>query len=114
MNALEVNDDDIIHLNVCGQRLSTTRATLSQVEGSFLASMFSGRWEGAHKRDDDGAVFLDYNPEFFVPILNCLRAMKYATPGNPPSFPQFNTRRSNERFQTFYPVPRVERRNLPP
>jgi hypothetical protein len=33
-------------------------------------------------------VFLDYNPEFFVPILNCLRAMKYATPGNPPSFPQ--------------------------
>jgi hypothetical protein len=50
--------------------------------------MFSGRWEGAHKRDDDGAVFLDYNPEIFVPILNCLRAMKYATPGNPPSFPQ--------------------------
>ena len=46
------------------------------------------RWEGAHKRDNDGAVFLDYNPEFFVPILNCLRAMKYATPGNPPSFPQ--------------------------
>jgi hypothetical protein len=88
MNALEVNDDDIIHLNVGGQRLSTTRATLCQVEGSFLASMFSGRWEGAHKRDDDGAVFLDYNPEFFVPILNCLRAMKYATPGNPPSFPQ--------------------------
>jgi uncharacterized protein (DUF1684 family) len=50
--------------------------------------MFSGRWEGAHKRDDDGAVFLDYNPEFFVPILNYLRAMKCAAPETPPTFPQ--------------------------
>ena len=89
MNAVEVlNDDDIIHLNVGGQRLSTTRATLCRVQGSLLASMFSGRWEGAHKLDNDGAVFLDYNPEFFVPVLNYLRAMEYATPENPPWFPQ--------------------------
>jgi hypothetical protein len=101
MNAVEVlNDDDIIHLNVGGQRLSTTRATLCRVEGSLLASMFSG--EGAHKLDNDGAVFLDYNPEFFVPVLNYLRAMEY------PMVPTI-TRRSNEKFQTFYPIPRVER-----
>ena len=42
MNAVEVNDDDIIHLNVGGQRLSTKRATLCRVQGSLLASMFSG------------------------------------------------------------------------
>ncbi len=50
MEAFVVSDDDIIDLNVGGQRLSTTRSTLCQVEGSFLASMFSGRWEDSLKR----------------------------------------------------------------
>jgi hypothetical protein len=84
-DAAELND--IIRLNIGGQRLSTKRATLCRVEGSFLASMFSGRWRD-HEHDHDGAVFLDYNPEFFVPVLNYLRAMEYATPENPPWFPQ--------------------------
>ena len=100
MNAVEVNDDDIIHLNVGGQRLSTKRATLCRVQVSLLASMFSGRWEGAHKLDNDGPVFLDYNPEFFVPVLNYLRAMEYATPGNPPSFPQLREDQIKD-FQRF-------------
>ena len=41
MEAIKVSDDDIIHLNVGGQRFSTTRATLCQVEGSLLATMFN-------------------------------------------------------------------------
>ena len=53
MKPFEVNDDDIIDLNVGGQKLTTTRSTLCQVEGSLLASMFSGRWEDALKRDKD-------------------------------------------------------------
>ena len=35
MNAVRVNDDDLIDLNVGGQRLTTTRSTLCQVEGSL-------------------------------------------------------------------------------
>jgi hypothetical protein len=83
MNAVEVSDDDIIYLNVGGQKLATTRSTLCQVEGSLIASMFNGHWDKNHKRDEDGAVFLDYNPQHFVAILNYLRAKTFAAPKYP-------------------------------
>ena len=87
MNAVQVNDDDLIDLNVGGQRLTTTRSTLCQVEGSLLASMFSGRWEDRLKRDKDGAVFFDFNPQYFILILDYLRARKIASADQPAPFP---------------------------
>jgi hypothetical protein len=51
-----VEDDDIIYLNVGGETMACNRSTLCQVEGSFLASMFSGRWENQQKKDKDGNV----------------------------------------------------------
>ena len=83
MEAIEVSDDDIIHLNVGGQKFSTTRATLCQVQGSLLATMFNGRWEDRVKRDKDGVVFFDFNPEYFSWILDYLRAKKISSPENP-------------------------------
>ena len=83
MEAIEVSDDDIIHLNVGGQKFSTTRATLCQVEGSLLATMFNGRWEDRVKRDKDGVVFFDFNPEHFSWILDYLRVKKISSPENP-------------------------------
>ena len=83
MEAIEVSDDDIIHLNVGGQRFTTTRSTLWQVEGSLLATMFNGRWEDRVKRDKDGVVFFDFNPEYFGWILDYLRAKKISSPENP-------------------------------
>ena len=80
MEAIEVSDDDIIHLNVGGQKFTTTRATLCQVEGSLLATMFNGRWEDRVKRDKDGVVFFDFNPEYFGWILDYLRAKKISSP----------------------------------
>ena len=88
MKPFEVSDDDIIDLNVGGQKLTTTRSTLCQVEGSLLASMFSGRWEDGLKRDKDGAIFFDFNPQYFVIILDYLRAKKNATPENPVPVPK--------------------------
>ena len=88
MEAFVVSDDDIIDLNVGGQKLSTTRSTLCQVEGSLLASMFSGRWEDGLKRDKDGAVFFDFNPQYFFLILEYLRAKRIASPGNPVPLPK--------------------------
>ena len=87
MNAVQVNDDDLIDLNVGGQRLTTTRSTLCQVEGSLLASMFSGRWEDRLKHDKDGAVFFDFNPQYFILILDYLRARKIASADHPAPFP---------------------------
>ena len=88
IEAVNVNDDDLIDLNVGGTKLTTTRSTLCQVQDSLLASMFSGRWEDNIKRDKNGAVFFDFNPQYFILILDYLRAKKIATPENPPPLPK--------------------------
>ena len=80
--------DNIINLNVGGKKLTTLRSTLCQVEDSLLASMFSGRWEDNIKRDKDGAVFFDFNPQHFILILDYLRVKKIETPQNPPPLPK--------------------------
>ena len=88
MKAVEVSDNDIIELNVGGHKLTTKRSTLCQVEGSLLASMFSGRWEDSLERDKDGAIFFDFNPQYFLVILEYLRAKKIATPAHPAPLPK--------------------------
>ena len=97
MKPFEVSDDDIIHLNVGGQKLTSTRSTLCQVEGSLLATMFSGRWEDSVKRDEDGAVFFDVNPQYFGYILDYLRMKKLASPKNPelPNVPRDQVKNFN-------------------
>ena len=88
MKGVEVSGDDIINLNVGGVNITTTRSTLCQVEGSFLASMFSGRWEKSLARDENGRVFFDFNPQYFAFILDYLRAKKISTPENPAPLPK--------------------------
>ncbi len=97
MEAFVASVDDIIDLNVGGRKLRTTRSTLCQVEGSFLASMFSGRWEDGLKRDKDGAVFFDFNPQHFSLILDYLRQKKIASPENPAPLPKV----SEDQLQSF-------------
>ena len=89
MKGVEVNDDDIIHLNVGGHKMSTKRSTLCQIKGSLLASMFSGRWEDSLEveRDKDGNIFFDFDPELFTIILSYLRAKKVESVENPASSP---------------------------
>ena len=77
-----MSDNDIINLNVGGTKLTTRRSTLCQVKDSLLATMFSGRWEDNIERDQDGAVFFDFNPQHFIIILDYLRLEKIATPEN--------------------------------
>ncbi|XP_028412328.1 uncharacterized protein LOC114535147 [Dendronephthya gigantea] len=88
MQAIVVTDDNIIRLNVGGQKFTTKRSTLCQVEGSLFATMFSSDWEDSVERDQDGAVFFDFNPQYFVYILDYLRGRKIATPENPPPLPK--------------------------
>ena len=44
-----------------------------QAEGSMLAAMFTGRWEEKLHRDEQGRVFLDYDPHLFQEILSYMR-----------------------------------------
>ena len=52
----------IINLNVGGEKMSTSRATLTLIEGTLLATMFSGKWEDKLMKDADSYIFLDYDP----------------------------------------------------
>ena len=63
----KIGQDDVIELNVGGEIMATTRSTLCQVEGSLLASMFSGRWEDKLCKDKQRNYFLDLDQPFLNP-----------------------------------------------
>ena len=50
---------EVLHLNVGGDLTAVLRRTLTSVEGSMLASRFSGRWDDSLERDRDGNFFID-------------------------------------------------------
>ena len=98
---IECERNDIIQLNVGGQKFTTTRSTLRQVNGSLLATMFSESMEHVLKHDQDGAIVLDFNPEHFSSILNYLRAKKILTPKNPAVLPRV-PKDQKENFDIFF------------
>ncbi|CAF1461929.1 unnamed protein product [Adineta steineri] len=70
-------EDDVIELNVGGQRITTSRSTLTAVPKSKLALIFMKNNTNAHKsRDNQGVIFFDYNPDQFNYLLDQLRAIK--------------------------------------
>ena len=52
-------------------KLSTSKQTLTSIEGTFLASMFSGRF--TMEKDENGHYFIDRDGKHFRHILNFLR-----------------------------------------
>jgi hypothetical protein len=62
---------DIIHLNVGGQRFSTSRQTLIWIPDSFFTAMLNGLI--STNRDEQGYIFIDRDPKLFSIILNYLR-----------------------------------------
>lgn len=62
---------EIVQLNVGGKRFCTSTQTLMWIPDSFFSSLLSGRIESM--KDETGAIFIDRDPDAFVPILNFLR-----------------------------------------
>jgi Sec-independent protein translocase protein TatA len=62
MEQLVASASPVVDLNVGGEKMSTSRATLTLAEGSLLATMFSGKWEDKLMKDANGCIFLDYDP----------------------------------------------------
>ena len=71
----------IIHLNVGGRRFSTSRQTLTQVQDTFFTGLLSGRIQTL--KDEQGAIFIDRDPELFRLILNLLCDMKLSSTASP-------------------------------
>jgi len=61
---------DVIKINAGGRKFTTKRSTITQVENSILANMFSGSYEDDEKQE---SVFLDLDPDCFAKILLKLR-----------------------------------------
>ena len=70
--------DEVVELNVGGQRITTLRSTLTVVPNSKLALMFTkgAREERTVPTDSQGAVVFDYNPDHFSYLLDQLRTIK--------------------------------------
>jgi hypothetical protein len=74
---MPADDDDIIELNVGGQKISTLRSTLTAVPNSKLALIFTkNNTDVEQSRDKEVTVFVDYNPVQFNYLLDQLRIIK--------------------------------------
>lgn len=83
-------DDEVLTLNVGGSVFATRRSTICLYEGSYLAMLFSGRWESSIERDAEGRFFLDFDPASFRLVLNFLRSRRVecaGAPAPPPDVP---------------------------
>lgn len=78
---------DRIKLNVGGERVTTTRETLTFFSATRLAALFSGRWENKLQRDRKGRIFLDVNPTVFKKLVDFHQFAKIASPDDPPPRP---------------------------
>jgi len=59
--------NDVLYLNIGGNVVNVLRRTLTSVEGSMLASLFSGRWDDNIEKDADGNFFIDQSPKSSCP-----------------------------------------------
>jgi uncharacterized protein (UPF0335 family) len=84
---VSVSDSDILDINAGGEIIRVSRGTLTQIKGTVLEAIFSGRWEKMLLRDGNGDTFLDVNPECFRCIIDYLTECKIATPEHPPRLP---------------------------
>ena len=89
---------DVLHLNVGGTKLAVLRRTLTSVEGSMLASRFSGRWDDSIEKDENGHYFIDQDPELFEAMIHYLRHRSNETDQYPVKSPLFDTNRRNVDF----------------
>jgi hypothetical protein len=67
--------DDIIDLNVGGQKITTLRSTLTAVPNSKLALKFA-KDDKSQTQQDTKPYFFDYNPVQFQYLLDQLKAIK--------------------------------------
>jgi len=58
-----------IHLNVCGEIFSVSKATLSKYKDTLLNSIAAGNWD----LDDEGRYFIDRSAKYFAFLMCYLR-----------------------------------------
>ena len=68
--------------------MKVLRETLTVLPHSKLTWKFSGKWEHLLQRDKDNKIFLDYDAEWFVILIDYLREVySSSSPDKPVRFP---------------------------
>jgi len=94
---------DVLHLNVGGKSMAVLRRTLTSVEGSMLASRFSGRWDDSIEKDENGHYFIDQEFDLFEKMINYLRHRSNETDQYPVKSPcSFNPAKYRGEVEDFY------------
>ncbi|CAB9499811.1 SH3KBP1-binding protein 1 [Seminavis robusta] len=98
--------NDILLLDVGGTPISVFRRTLTQVEGSLLASQFSGRWDEGLAKTKEGRFFIDQPPHLFEKLINFLRMKANETdetgPNTVPAFMTLEDYRGFSRMVEYF------------
>mmetsp|Transcript_57057 Transcript_57057/g.105488 ORF Transcript_57057/g.105488 Transcript_57057/m.105488 type:complete len:237 (+) Transcript_57057:120-830(+) len=79
--------NDVLTLNVGGELFTVKRETLCVCKGSYMTVLFSGQYDGNFLRDEQGHVFLDFDPVAFELVLNWLRDKKIEGVGRSAALP---------------------------
>jgi flagellar motor switch/type III secretory pathway protein FliN len=87
---LDATDDDLIEINAGGKIIVAKRSTLTQIQGSRMEALFSGRWDKKLMRDGYCRIFLDVDPTCFQAIVDYLNEMTISSKDSPPSPPSVN------------------------
>eukprot|EP00984_Skeletonema_dohrnii_P021397 scaffold10679_cov99-Skeletonema_dohrnii-CCMP3373.AAC.2 len=90
----DVTDEDIIEINAGGKIIATRRRALTQLKGTRLEALFSGRWDKKLLRDRSGRVLLDVNSDCFQAIVVFLNDLAASCddrmPGPPSVYSELN------------------------
>ena len=77
---LDVKRSEILDINAGGSIISVTRGTLTQIKGTSLEALFSGRWDTRLPSDDDSRGLLDVNPKCFGLVVDYLNEHRITPP----------------------------------
>eukprot|EP00985_Skeletonema_marinoi_P015408 scaffold7961_cov66-Skeletonema_marinoi.AAC.1 len=84
---VDVSDDDFLEINAGSKVIAVKRGTLTQLRGSRLEAMFSGRWDKELVRDSNGRLFLDVNSDCFQAIVDYMNELAISSEDDPPMPP---------------------------
>ncbi|KAL7468142.1 hypothetical protein ACHAXS_008384 [Conticribra weissflogii] len=84
---LDADGEDLVEINAGGRVIAAKRSTLTQLNGTRLEALFSGRWDKKLQRDSNGRIFLDVNPICFQAIVDYLNELTISSENNPPKPP---------------------------
>ncbi|KAL9178310.1 hypothetical protein ACHAXT_001738 [Thalassiosira profunda] len=83
----DASGEDIVEVNAGGKIIAAKRSTLTQLKGTRMEALFSGRWDKKLQLDSQGRIFLDVNPVCFQAIVDYLNEMAISSEDSPPDLP---------------------------